>query len=134
MMQVSRWRASRTREPASTRTLFNVGSITKTFVASAILMLQEQGKLSVEDNLLGYFPGFKHKDIAARVQIKHLLTHTSGLPDIRNVRENRTFYLTAKDAESWYPITQTDALTSEPGSQYAYSNPAFNGLALIIER
>lgn len=124
----------KTREPASTRTLFNVGSITKTFVASAILLLQEQGKLSVEDNLLGYFPDFKRKDIAARVQIKHLLTHTSGLPDTRNVRENRTFYLTAKDLESWYPITQTDSLTFEPGSQYAYSNPAFNGLALIIEQ
>jgi CubicO group peptidase (beta-lactamase class C family) len=124
----------KTREPASTQTLFNTGSITKTFVASAILMLQERGTLSVEDNLLGYFPGFKRKDIAARVQIKHLLTHTSGLPDIRNVSENHTFYLTAKDAENWYPITQTDELAFEPGSQFAYSNPAYNGLALIVEQ
>jgi CubicO group peptidase (beta-lactamase class C family) len=44
------------------------------------------------------------------------------------------FYLTAKDAENWYPITQCDSLEFEPGSKYNYSNPAFNGLALIIEQ
>src|ERR1041384_7494949 len=124
----------KTRQPVSTRTLFDVASVTKPFVASAILMLQEQGKLSVGDNLLTYFPGFKNKDIAARVQLKHLLTHTSGLPDLRNVRENVAFYLTAKDAENWYPTTQADALEFEPGSQFAYSNPAFDGLALIVEQ
>jgi CubicO group peptidase (beta-lactamase class C family) len=124
----------KTREPASTRTLFNVASVTKPFVASAILQLQEQGKLSVEDNLLAYFPAFKNKDIAARVLLKHLLTHTSGLPDLRNVRENVAFSLTANDAENWYPITQADALDFEPGSRFEYSNPAFDGLALIVEQ
>jgi len=124
----------KTREPASTHTLFNVASVTKPFVASAILLLQEQGKLSVKDNLLTYFPAFKNKDIAARVRLEHLLTHTSGLPDLRNVRDDFAFYLTAKDAENWFPITQADALDFEPGSQFAYSNPAFDGLALIIEQ
>ena len=124
----------KTRQPISTRTLFNLGSITKTFVASAVLQLQEQGKLSVEDNLLTYFPGFKRKDIASRVKLKHLLTHTSGLPDNREVARNTAFYLTAKDAESWYPVTQADALVFEPGARFEYSNPAFNGLALIVEQ
>lgn len=123
-----------TREPISTHTLFNVGSISKTFVANAILVLRDSGKLSVEDDLLKYFSGFKNKEIASRVRIKHLLTHSSGLPDNRHVDKNPTFYLTAKDAENWYPITQTDALSFEPGSRFGYSNPAFNGLALIIEQ
>lgn len=123
-----------TRDAITARTLFNVGSITKTFVSYGILILREEGKLSLEDSLLKYFPDFKKKDIAGKVKIKHLLTHTSGLPDIRKVSEDSVFYLTANDAQNWYPITQTDSLEFEPGTRYHYSNPAFNALALIIEQ
>lgn len=122
------------KETITTKTLFNLGSISKTFVANAILLLHEQGKLSLEDSLYKYFPGFRHKRIAQKVRIKHLLTHTSGLPDNRQVAEDTAFYLTAADEENWYPVTQTDTLLFEPGSQFEYSNPGFNGLALIIER
>lgn len=120
--------------PITTHTLFNVGSISKTFVANGILILQEQGKLSVDDNILQYFPDFKNKGIAQKVRIRHLLTHTSGLPDNRPVTKDSVFYLTADDAQNWYPITQADTLEFEPGTQYHYSNPAFNALALIIEK
>jgi CubicO group peptidase (beta-lactamase class C family) len=123
-----------TREPVTSSTLFNLGSISKTFVANAILILREQGKLSLSDSLIRYFPEFRNKPIAASVRIRHLLTHTSGLPDTRKVAADTVFYLTAKDEENWYPVTQTDTLVSEPGSRYEYSNPAFNGLALIIEQ
>jgi CubicO group peptidase (beta-lactamase class C family) len=123
-----------TKEPITSKTLFNLGSISKTFVMNAILILRDEGKLSLEDSLIKYFPEFKNKDIAEKVKIKHLLTHTSGLPDIRPVQEQREFYLTADDAQNWAPITQADSLEFEPGSQYNYSNPAFNGLALIIEK
>jgi CubicO group peptidase (beta-lactamase class C family) len=118
----------------TSKTLFNLGSITKTFVANAILLLQEEGKLSVEDSLIQYFPNFKNKKIVGKIKIKHLLTHTSGLPDNRQVNKDTAFYLTAKDEENWYPETQVDNLLFEPGSQFDYSNPAFNGLALIIEK
>lgn len=123
-----------TREPITIRTLFNLGSISKTFVANAILILQEQGKLSVEDSLIKYFPAFKNNDIARRVKIKHLLTHTSGLPDRRKVSEDTVLYLTAKDTENWKPEMLTDTLEFEPGTRFNYSNPAFNGLALIVEQ
>ena len=123
-----------TKEPVTTNTLFNLGSISKTFVANAILLLNEQGKLSLEDSLFRYFPTFKNKSIAQQVKIKHLLTHTSGLPDIRNVGADTAFYITARDAENWAPIMQTDSLLFPPGSEFAYSNPAFNGLALIVEQ
>lgn len=123
-----------TKEPITQKTLFNLGSISKTFVSNAILILQEQGKLSVEDSLYKYFPNFKNKEIAKRVKIKHLLSHTSGLPDNRQVSKDTIFYLTAKDAENWAPITQADTLVFEPGQRFEYSNPAFNGLALIVEQ
>jgi CubicO group peptidase (beta-lactamase class C family) len=123
-----------TKEPISNKTLFNLGSISKTFVANGILMLRDEGKLSLEDSLIKYFPEFKNKDIARKVKIKHLLTHSSGLPDIRNVNADTVFYLTANDAQNWHPVTQADTLVFEPGSQFEYSNPAYNGLALIIEK
>ena len=90
--------------------------------------------MTVEDSLIRYFPGFKNKEIARKVKIKHLLSHTSGLPDNRNTAADSVFFLTAKDAENWYPVTQTDSLLFEPGSRFAYSNPAYNGLALIVEQ
>ncbi|MEJ0029404.1 MAG: serine hydrolase domain-containing protein [Bacteroidota bacterium] len=124
----------KTQEPITSKTLFNLGSISKTFVMNSILILRDEGKLSLEDSLIKYFPEFKNKEIATKVKIKHLLTHTSGLPDIRPVQEQREFYLTADDAQNWAPITQADSLEFEPGSKYEYSNPAFNALALIIEK
>jgi CubicO group peptidase (beta-lactamase class C family) len=123
-----------TREPITTRTLFNLGSLSKTFVANAILVLQERGKLSVDDTLATYFPDFAHPELAQQVRLRHLLTHTSGLPDNRRVDENPDFYLTARDAENWAPVTKAEAFEFEPGSRYAYSNPAFDALALIVEQ
>ena len=123
-----------TKEPISTKTLFNIGSISKTFVAYGILQLANQGKLSLDHSLQKYFPDFKNMSVAGKVKIVHLLTHTSGLPDSRKVREQREFYLTAKDEENFAPIKSTEKLEFEPGTKYRYSNPAFNGLALIIEK
>jgi CubicO group peptidase (beta-lactamase class C family) len=124
----------RTKKPISTKTLFNVGSITKTFVAYGILQLAKENKLSLDDNIYKYFPDFKDSSLAIKVKIHHLLTHSSGLPDIRKVWEDSVFYLTAKDEENWSPIKKADSLEFEPGERFNYSNPAFNALALIIEK
>ncbi len=123
-----------TKEPITTHTLFNLGSISKTFVAYGILILHQEKLLSIEDPLSLFFKDFKHPEIAEQVKIKHLLTHTSGLPDIRKVNEEYDFYLTARDAENWAPVMQADSLLFDPGTAYEYSNPAFNALALIIEQ
>jgi CubicO group peptidase (beta-lactamase class C family) len=123
-----------TKEPITTKTLFNIGSISKTFVAYGILNLAREGRLSLEDDLYKYFPDFKNAAIAKKVKLYHLLTHTSGIPDSRRVEEEREFYLTAKDAENFAPLKQTDTLQFEPGTKYKYSNPVFNGLALVIEK
>ena len=124
----------RTKEKITPKTLFNTGSISKTFVSNTILSLAEENKLSVLDSLDKYFPDFKNKVIEQKVRIHHLLTHTSGLPDNRRNFLDSVALLTAKDEENFAPIEQNDSLLFEPGSRYDYSNPAFNGLALIIEK
>jgi len=123
-----------TKEKITPATLFNLGSITKTFVAYGILKLEAAGKLSLNDDLYKWFPDFKNETIARKVKLCHLLTHSSGIPDSRKVSEQREFYLFAKDEENFAPLKQTDTLLFEPGTKYKYSNPAFNGLALIIEK
>ena len=123
-----------TKETITGKTLFNVGSISKTFVAYGILQLAKENKLSLQDDIYKFFPGFKDSTIARKVKIFHLLTHTSGLPDIRKIQEDSVFYLAAKDEENWAPIMQTDSPEFEPGERFNYSNPAFNALALIIEK
>ncbi len=124
----------KTKAPINTKTLFNVGSISKTFVAFGILRLAQEGKLSLDDDLYKYFPDFKNPAIAKKIKLYNMLTHTSGLPDSRKVKEDSVFYLTAKDAENFAPLKKTDSLHFEPGEKFEYSNPAFNGLALIIEK
>ena len=124
----------KSKENFTERTVSNLGSISKTFVAYGILKLRDEGKLSLDESIIKYFPDFKNKEIAQKVKIKHLLTHTSGLPDSRNVDGDSIFYLTANDEQNFSPLKSTDTLEFEPGSSWHYSNPAFNGLALIIEK
>jgi CubicO group peptidase (beta-lactamase class C family) len=123
-----------TKKPITVNSIFNTGSVSKTFVSNAILVLEQRKQLSLDDPLSKYFPGFKNKEIADKVKIRHLLSHVSGLPDNRQVDKDPVFYLTADDAQNFAPIQQTDTLVFEPGERYQYSNPAFNGLALIIEK
>jgi CubicO group peptidase (beta-lactamase class C family) len=115
-------------------TLFNTGSISKTFVSNGILILNERGILSLEDGIHKYFNDFDNSDLAKKITIKHLLSHTSGLPDSRNVKDNVEYYLTAKDEENFEPLKHTEGLNFKPGAKFQYSNPAYNGLALIIEK
>ncbi len=114
-------------------TVFNTGSISKTFVANAILILHEQGKLNIQDPITKYFT-FAHPKVVKSVKIIHFLSHTSGLPDLRDVASHRTDFLTARDQENFQPLLDVTKLNFPAGSQFEYSNPAYNGLALIIEK
>ncbi len=124
----------KTKEKITPQTIFNIGSISKSFVSNATLILREEGKLSLEDSVIKYFPDFKNKSIAEKVKLKNILTHTSGLHDNRRDHLDSIALLTAKDAENWAPILLNDSLEFQPGERYEYSNPAFNGLALIVEK
>ena len=124
---------TKTRQPFTTTTVSNTGSISKTFVAYAVLKLVEQGKLKLEDPLSKFFTDFETPAVADQVTISHMLSHTSGLPDNRNVAANREHFLTAKDEENFAPLKKSEKLNFHPGERFEYSNPAFNGLALIVQ-
>ena len=123
-----------TAEKITPDTVFNTGSISKTFVANGILILEQEGRLSLDESIDTYFQDFKNSQLAQEIKIHHFLSHTSGITDSRKVREERTFFLTANDEENFFPITQNETSNFPPGAQFEYSNPAYNGLALIIER
>lgn len=115
----------------SPNTKFRIGSVTKQFVATAILKLQEDGKLSVNDKLSKYLPDFPKAD---SVTIHHLLTHTSGIHSYTN-RPDFIKYTTM-------PITP-DALVDtikaypydfNPGESFLYNNSGFFLLGYIIEK
>ena len=124
----------KTKKKITENTIFNTGSISKTFISYGILILEEAKLLSLEDSIYKFFNDFDNKEIAKKIKIKHLLSHTSGLPDLRRLDENKEFYLTAKDEENFEPLKRVDSLNFEPGEKFEYSNPAFNGLSLIIEQ
>ena len=67
--------------PHEAADVFQIGSITKQITAAVIMQLQEAGKLSVQDKLSKYFPGFTNGD---KITIEHLLTHTSGIYNYTN--------------------------------------------------
>ncbi|OFI35381.1 serine hydrolase [Alteromonas lipolytica] len=111
----------------SDNTVFDIGSITKQFVASAVLLLAEQNKLSVNDPLTLFFA-----DVPADKQaitLHHLLTHTSGLPALLS---NHQLY----DVVPYSLLPQkafSESLQSLPGEQYLYSNIGYSLLARVIE-
>ncbi len=76
------WADVERREPATADTLYRIGSITKLFTATALLLLRDEGKLHLDDPLTAHLPWFQMKAAAdaGTITIRHLLTHTSGLP------------------------------------------------------
>ena len=92
---------------------FHIGSIAKEFDAVGIMMLQEQGKLSIKDNLSKFFPQLL--PWAKKISVKNLLQYTSGLPDIKY----RTVH---RDDDNWKDLQSLEKLEFEPGSSYAYNN------------
>jgi D-alanyl-D-alanine carboxypeptidase len=92
---------------------FHIGSIAKEFDAVGIMMLQEQGKLSINDKVLKFFPGLP--SWADKVSIKNLLQYTSGIPDIK-------WKTVHSDEDNWKDLQALTTLDFEPGKDYAYNN------------
>lgn len=114
--------------PVSRDTRFLVGSISKQFTAAAILRLQEQGKLSLDDSLTRWFPGFPS---AERITVRLLLQHRAGLGrDLPRLELTRTQELTTAEIIA---LIETEPLISQPGTQTQYSNNGYRVLARIIE-
>ena len=114
------------------RTKFRIGSITKQFTALAILLLEEEGKLSVHDPITKHLP--YSLDRWNDVKIRHLLNHTSGIPSLTEFVEQETTARLPLPLTEWIEMFKDKPLQFEPGSQYHYSNSGYLLLGDIIER
>lgn len=112
--------------PIDENTLFDMGSITKTFTATAILKLAEQGKLSTEDLITKYFDNVP--DDKKDITLHHLLTNSSGLPGA--IGQDYDAATTIEFLEK----TWKTKLVFPAGKGYEYSNVGFSLLGLIIEK
>ena len=116
------------------RTVFDIGSTSKQFTAASILLLEKQGKLSVQDDIRKYLPEIP--DYGHKVTILHLLNHTSGLRDYLTLFDlagvNTDSVTTDDDALAI--IARQKALNFEPGSDWLYSNSGFFLLSVIVKR
>ncbi len=120
--------------PVKGDTIFYTASVSKQFTAMAIMMLAEAGKLSYDDPLTKFFPKFP--DYAKQITVKHLLYHTSGLPDYIEVfkdKENLTdsVAVTKKAIEILAKQKEPDF---EAGAKHEYSNSGYLVLAGIVEQ
>jgi CubicO group peptidase (beta-lactamase class C family) len=118
--------------PNTPQTKFDIGSVAKTFTATLVLMLQERGKLSVQDPICKYLDDCP--DAWREVTIHHLLTHTSGitnyteLPDQFEMRALASFIRDAMSRIKKMP------LQVKPGEKWSYSNTGYKLLHNIIEK
>lgn len=119
------------RVPNSVATRFHIASVSKPFTAMAILQLEEQGRLSVSDPVSRFVPDFPNGD---RIKLEHLLTHTSGIPNVNDLPDYDTFARSPHTIEQLVAKFSALPLDFQPGGNYRYSNSNYNLLALILEK
>lgn len=118
--------------PAAPDTKFRLGSVTKQFTGMAVLLLEEQGKLTVTDSIRRLIP--EAPAAWDEITIHHLLTHTSGIPSFTSLPDyKRTNALPAPPAETMKRVAGMP-LEFEPGARFKYSNTGYTLLGLIVER
>jgi CubicO group peptidase (beta-lactamase class C family) len=115
----------------SERTRFHIASVTKTFTAGAVVMLEEQGKLKLSDPLSKYLPDYLNGD---RITIEQMLLHTSGLPDYYSLPEYPTRKYQPVTLPALIAWVGTKPLDFLPGSKSSYSNTGYAILAYILEQ
>jgi CubicO group peptidase (beta-lactamase class C family) len=119
--------------PATLETRFRLGSMNKMFTSVAIAQLVEAGKLKFSDTLATVLPDYPNKEVAQKITIDQLLTHTSGLGNIFGPKffETKDRLHTISD---YLPLFVDAPLAFEPGQRWSYSNAGFIVLGLIIEK
>ena len=118
--------------PNTPQTVFRLGSITKQFTSMAIMILQERGKLRVSDPICQYLA-----ECAAAWQpltIKHLLTHTSGIPNYTGFPDFPKVAVLPTPPGDMIGKLKDKPLEFAPGEKFSYSNSGYHLLGLIIER
>jgi CubicO group peptidase (beta-lactamase class C family) len=115
-------------------TVFNIASLSKQFTAVSLLLLQEQGKLSLDDDVRKYLP--EVPDYGKRITLRHLANHTSGLRDLPAVLALAGWNWLDAVPEQYAldVIARQKHLNFEPGSKYSYSNSGYYLMAVVVER
>jgi CubicO group peptidase (beta-lactamase class C family) len=113
-------------------TKFRIGSITKQFTAISILMMLSENKLSLDDLVSQYYPDIF--DNERPVSIRHLLSHTSGIKDLSEIKAVRQYMFTPVAPYDLIKIISEEELNFEPGSTFEYSNSGYVILGGILEQ
>jgi CubicO group peptidase (beta-lactamase class C family) len=115
-------------------TKFNLGSMNKMFTAVSVMQLVEAGKLSLDDTLGKFLPaGAMKPDVLAKVRVKHLLSHTSGLGSYFTEEWDRQSRALWRSVDDWMALVKNDSLQFEPGTRWSYSNTGMLVLGKVIE-
>ncbi len=112
-------------------TPFRIGSVTKQFIAAAILVLQERGKLSVQDSLAKYYPEWPN---GKNITLHHLLTHTSGLYSYTSNPFFAAQVSKPANIATLIPAIQKANVNFSPGEKWEYCNSGYLLLGLIVEK
>jgi CubicO group peptidase (beta-lactamase class C family) len=123
-----------TQVPVTPDTLFHLASVTKTFVATAILQLAERERLDIDAPVVSYVPYFRLRDQRYReITIAQMLSHTSGMPDTDDYGWDKPEYDDGA-LERYVRSLEGLDLIAPPGERYAYSNIAFEILGDVIAK
>ena len=121
--------------PIRPDTIFEAGSVSKQFTAMAVLLLAQQGKLSLEDNVRKYIPEIP--DYGTPITIRHLLNHTSGLRDWGSLEAIAGWPRTTREYTLDHVLEilcRQKSLNYTPGAQYSYTNSGYNLAAILVQR
>jgi len=117
--------------PNRPQTKFHIASVSKSFTAAAIMILQERGELSTNDALTKFIPDYPDGD---KITIHHLLTHTSGIPNVNAFPDYEKKSKFPQTTKKLVEMFKNKPLEFKPGERYGYSNSNYNLLAYIIEK
>lgn len=117
--------------PNTPQTKFRIGSMGKQFTAAVIMQLQEKGLLDVDDPLTKYVPDYPNSE---KITLHHLLTHTSGIPNLTNFPEHRKTIMIPSPVEKTILRFKDKPLEFAPGEKFKYCNSGFLLLGIIIEK
>lgn len=130
----------RKKDSITSSTAMHIASTSKTFTATAILRMVQEGKLSLDDSLQKFFPGFPY----SRITVKMLLNHRSGLPNYLYFMSNNKWGIQPNGKWNHQYATNQDVLrmmydkrpdpTGTPGARFNYSNTNYVLLAMIVEK
>jgi CubicO group peptidase (beta-lactamase class C family) len=123
-----------TKQPMKPWHVFHWASVSKTFVATAIMQLREKGKIDLDEKLITYLPYFKQQDQNYKtITIRQMLNHTSGIGDVDDYEWDKPQYDSGA-LERFVRSIANDKMRFEPGKDMAYSNNAFEILGAVIAK